>query len=415
MSIGMSQEGSDRATAYNISSKIVRRGDHLFVGWLDAPERKGGMVRIRMAACDGRTGQPLQIFTLGEGIDNHCGPGLTMDRNRRLHVVIGAHHGEFLYRWSDTPEDEHSWSEPDPIGPRHSYPAVVADAEGTLHMAYRESGDRWQLQYTRKRPGDRWEEPTIVAVSPTPGYNHFMHGLTLGPTGKVHLTFQFHYSETGEAMACKGKAAGYVSSNDGGKTWMHEGRTMESPLTIQMVQPVVSYLNKPDRSLRVAPHTVDSRDRLWMYCAMEDRGLLWRRDATGWRAINLKRAMPDLDLSIGKSSAITCDPEDRIHLLITADPNGNPTEWYDPSHELFHCVFNSDGVLRSQRQITKTDPSRSRWLPAIEHCDWLRPGVVGKGGFWCLYTDGLNAGLMSQADYNDVLKNEVYLARLDQI
>ncbi|SVD94662.1 uncharacterized protein METZ01_LOCUS447516, partial [marine metagenome] len=152
----MSQEGSDRATAYNISSKIVRRGDYLFVGWLDAPGMRGGMVRIRMAVCDGRTGEPFRIFTLGEGIDNHCGPGLTMDRNRRLHAVIGAHHGKFFYRWSDTPEDERSWSDPEPVGPRHSYPAIVADTEGTLHMAYRESGDRWQLQYTRKRPGDPW-------------------------------------------------------------------------------------------------------------------------------------------------------------------------------------------------------------------------------------------------------------------
>ena len=33
----LSAEGSGRATAYNMSNKIARRGDDLFVTWLEAP------------------------------------------------------------------------------------------------------------------------------------------------------------------------------------------------------------------------------------------------------------------------------------------------------------------------------------------------------------------------------------------
>lgn len=415
MPVCLSQNGSDRATAYNISNKIVRRGAQLFVGWLDAPAEIGGAVRIRLSVCDGASGDPVDTFTLGQGIDNHCGPALVMDNNRRLHALIGAHHGNFLYRWSDTPEDEDSWSEPEPVGPLHSYPALAADTEGTLHVAYREKGERWQLHYTRKRPGEPWDEPTVIAVSPTPGYNHFMHGLTLGPTGNLHLTFQFHYSESGEARACKGKAAGYVVSPDGGDTWLHEDESVTLPLTTQNVRPFVSYLEQPHASLRIAPHTVDSHDRLWLFCAMEDNGQLWRRDPAGWDAIDLKAILPDLDLSIGKSSAISCDPYDNIHLLIATDPTAEAAGWYDPSLELFHLVFNSEGALTSRRQLTQTDPDHARWLPAIEHCDWLQPGVVGENGFWCLYTSGLNAGLMSQGDYNDILRNDVLLTRLGSV
>ena len=35
-----------------------------------------------------------------------------------------------------------------------------------------------------------------IAISPTPGYNHYMQSLTVGPTGTLHLVFQFHFAET---------------------------------------------------------------------------------------------------------------------------------------------------------------------------------------------------------------------------
>ena len=37
----LSESGSDRATGYNMSSKLIRRDDTLFVTWLDAPIRIG--------------------------------------------------------------------------------------------------------------------------------------------------------------------------------------------------------------------------------------------------------------------------------------------------------------------------------------------------------------------------------------
>ena len=74
MATRLSAEGSDRATAYNISNKIVRRGDHLFVGWLDVPAEKEGPVRIRLAVGDGVSSERLDTFALGEGVDSSGDP-----------------------------------------------------------------------------------------------------------------------------------------------------------------------------------------------------------------------------------------------------------------------------------------------------------------------------------------------------
>jgi hypothetical protein len=138
----LSVVGSDRATAYNVSNKIVRRDDILFVGWLDAPPAPGRLAQVQLGVCDAVTGDHIKTITLGEGIDNHCGPALALDGHGRLHALTGAHHGPFLYRWSDRPGDPASWSDPEALGPADTYPSLAVDAGGTLHLAHRERGER---------------------------------------------------------------------------------------------------------------------------------------------------------------------------------------------------------------------------------------------------------------------------------
>ena len=412
--IQLSNEGSDRATAYNISRKIVRRGDDLIVGWLDGPASQGKPVRIQLGVCDADSGDLRTVVLLGEGIDNHCGPALALDANGRLHALVGAHHGEFLYRFSDDPADASSWSPPEPVGPHHSYPAFIIDSEGTFHLAYREKGDRWQLHYTRRLPGADWETPTVIAESPTPGYNHFMHSLTIGPTGRLHLTFQFHFSETGINLDCLSKGMAHVVSNDGGDSWTNEGTLCDLPLTIHTTNWITSCFDNESASLRPGTHVIDRNDRAWLFASLPDpnRGVVFHQADSGWSEINLAEKIPELDLTVGKSTAISYDFQDRVHLLVSTDPNAEHPGWYDPAHELSHICFDLDENIVSYTQLSETDPDRAHWLPAIEHWDWCQPMDIGKGGHWFLYTSGVNAGMMSEADYNDVVRTDVLLGRL---
>jgi len=416
----LSTEGSDRGTAYNISGKIVRRGHRLFVGWLDAAAARGGAARIRLGVCDVETGELIRTLTLGEGVDNHCGPAIALDGNGRLHALVGAHHGDFLYRWSDDPEDQTTWSDPEPVGPHHSYPALAIDAQGTLHLAYREKGERWQLQYTRKHPDGVWQPPVVIAESPVPGYNHFMHSLTVGEgTGNLHLTFQFHYDESGNARQCKGKAAVYVSSADGGDSWTNEGESCELPLKVDSARPFASCLDNPEHSLRIGTHVVDAEGHPWLFCSLPDppRGVIWRHTDRladqSWSEIDLAGISPQLDTSGGKSTAISRDAQGRIHLLVGTHPGGSPTGWYDPAMELFHITLEKDGsAVCTPRQLTDNDPERARWLPSIEPWDWTRPDDIATDGHWFTYTSGVAAGMLSDPNYDHSLKTEVYLGKL---
>ena len=232
----ISTQGSDRGTGYNMSGKLIRRDGKLFIGWLDAPPEEGTQARIMIGVCDEVTGEMHRAFQIGEGIDNHCGPALILDDNGRLHALVGAHHGPFFYRWSDNPEDPNTWSETEALGALSTYPSFAVDQEGTLHLSYRESGDRWAMWYRRKKANQNWEPPRSIAVSPVAGYNHFMQSLTTGPDGTLHLIFQFHFAESGHAADCRGRAAVHVYSEDGGDTWYNEGVRFEDPLTMETMR-----------------------------------------------------------------------------------------------------------------------------------------------------------------------------------
>ncbi len=149
----LSAEGSDRGTGYDLSNKLIRRGPDLCLGWLNAPCVTGGPTRAMLGVADVRSGELKDAVCLATGIDNHCGPALALEPGGRLHFMSGAHHGDFLHRWTEAadPLDIDRWSEPVAVGPRASYPSLICDPAGVLHLAYRSSLARVSAQQCNER------------------------------------------------------------------------------------------------------------------------------------------------------------------------------------------------------------------------------------------------------------------------
>ena len=412
----ISSTGSDRATGYDMSNKIIRTANSLFAGWLDAPEEPGDTAKVRLGIFDPTTGEHRSTQTLGEGIDNHCGPALAMDPSGRMHTLIGAHHGPFLYRWSDNPAEPGSWSDPLPLGPDDTYPALAIDAEETLHLSHREKGDRWQLWYRRKHKNQDWEPPIAIATSPTPGYNHYMQSLTVGPTGTLHLIFQFHFAESGRAEDCKCRAAVYLRSYDSGDTWVSDSDKVATlPVTLENMTPVRYIPDGGDdrHAVRVANSIVDGQDRVWFFASIKDaeHGIIFRRDPQGWKEFDLGNMIGDFNLEGGRATCISQSSDGRIHLAIATNPEGRRTKWFDPSLSIFHTSFDDKGEKHQFEAITEPDKIAANWLPALEHWDWNRSDICCQNGPWMMYTCGLNAGGIG-GDNKSALKTKVYLTRI---
>jgi hypothetical protein len=410
----LSKSGSDRATGYNMSSKIIRRDDTLFVTWLDAPPELGQPAAAMLGVCDLKSGELRKTIRLGEGIDNHCGAALALDGDGRLHAVIGAHGGDFLYRWSDAPESETAWSPPEPLGPQDTYPSLVVDAKGTLHLAHREGGERWQLWYRRKHPGGAWEPPKSLAISPVPGYNHYMQSLTVGPTGSLHLIFQFHYADSGHASDCRGRAAVHLQSDDGGDTWFNDGQRCDTlPLTVETMNAICRHEGQHEMwEVRVGNHVVDAENHPWFFASIPGRraGVVWHRTDDGWQDIDLGEKIPTLNMENGRATSISRDADGYLHLIVATNPFGEKTPWFEPSLELFYLKFTADGSLIDSQQLTENDPAAANWLPSLEWWDWTRPAVSCADAPWFLYTCGLNAGGIGGDNRNSV-DTAVYLSK----
>ena len=301
---------------------------------------------------------------------------------------------------------------PEALGPAEPYPSLAVDAAGTLHLAHRERADRWQLWYRRKRPGSSWEAPRPLAVSPEPGYNHYMQSLSVGPTGTIHLTFQFHYAASGRAEDCRGRAAVYLYSEDGGDTWINDDGTRCSalPLTIETARSLCRY---PEGGVRIGNHVVDGENRPLLFASLPNRsgGVLWRRDVGGWKTIDLSPALGDLCTRGGRATSLSRDVSGGLHLVAAVDPDGRETAWFDPSLELFHICLDADGTALGVDQMTEADPVVAHWLPALEQWNWSRREQYCRDGIWLLYTRGLNAGGI-WGDNRNAIATEIHLSRL---
>lgn len=255
----------------------------------------------------------------------------------------------------------------------------------------------------------RFQDTTIICI-------RYMHSLTVGPTGHLHLVYQFHYGDTGRADDCKGRAAIYMRSEDGGDTWLHEdGSTASLPVTIDSMKPVVHFPKGGPglHYLRVANNVVDELDRVWFFCSVVDNegGVIFRREGDAWSRIELGGMTGGMDLSGGRSSSLSRGPGGHMHLLVSTRPGGEASSWYDAGNEVFHLEMDSEGAFKDFRQLTETDPAAAQWLPALVNWDWTRPTASCLGGHWFTYTRGTNEGGIG-GDNRSPLKTEVYLSRL---
>ncbi len=402
----LSNCGSDRATAYVNTNRIVRCGDSLFIGWLGAPKEIGKLAPVNLSHYHTPSGTAGEPFCLGHGYNNHCGPALCADGDGRLHAIIGADHHPFLYRWSDTPHLPESWSEPEALGPHDAYPSLIADRNGTLHLTHRtlKMGGYWELWYRRKPKGKPWEAPVVLAITPLPGYSHFYQSISTGPSGTLHLLFQYCYSYSGRSADVRSRMIVHLTSPDGGTRWFNEGRHCTLPLAMEHNIPVLFDMRG---GFKITNHLVDAQDRLWFFTSLPEQptGALLCREESGWRQVDLPARFRRLSFVGGRDGTLSRGNDGTIHLVIPARPDDREADWYDPGFELFHLALCPDGTRTECRQLSATDPNAASWHPALEHWDWARSDFASPALCW---THGVT-GLLGGASNINALRTNVFL------
>lgn len=154
------------------------------------------------------TAVPIERSTTKIGPDLHDLPAITMGKDRRAIVVIGAHHALFRILTARKPENiAAGWSPPiiigDPAqGPpyrEYSYVSLNLSLRGTLNIVARAEG-RWgyyDLVQFRKSADGQWTDwpgarPHRIIASPRrTGYIAWRQRISMAPDGRLTLSFAY--------------------------------------------------------------------------------------------------------------------------------------------------------------------------------------------------------------------------------
>jgi hypothetical protein len=352
----LSETGSTRGTAYAMSNKVVTLGSRTHVAWLDR------ISRTMVATYDNEKGQWLGTWLVGEGLDNHGGPALTVDSGGYLHVVFGPHHGDFQYFRSARPNDASEWTSLGVFGARGTYPSLVCDSRDTLHVTYRGLGTPWQLAYQRRSKGGDWSVPIAIVDAAVPdGYTQYGNALCVGPDDCLHLVFHIY-----DMHPAAGKAAGYLTSPDGGDSWMlADGTPVELPFTPEKPGWVEQ---GPELDLRVGNVQLSPEGLPYFtvghYKSKPGSTALWHWDGQAWRSTALSPVVRELlpGAHTGHGT-LTFDESGGLWIALQASENG---AWGDPTSAIVLLYSADRGKTFEAIQVASGDEPKGNWLPSIE-------------------------------------------------
>jgi hypothetical protein len=211
-----------------MSGKIVRRSGLLLATWLDVDRQN------RWVLVDPSKGAVVREGTVGPvRKDNHCGAAVTTDVDGTLHLVVGAHHGPFVhYRMPSGADDWQAVEDGRAIGQAATYPSLVCDGQGTLHLTYRhEPGGRNACLHYHRRPKEgSWSEARVLAKSAVSEHSWLTNAIEVGPKGRLHVVLSNTLPVPDAGPTARYYGASHLYSDDSGHSWRQFG--LAEPLAL---------------------------------------------------------------------------------------------------------------------------------------------------------------------------------------
>lgn len=403
----LSASGSGRATAYLESGKIITFRGRTHVAWLDTPPEG---FRIKVRTLEHATGQWSPAVTVGEAVDNHGGPALTVDAEGYLHIVYFSHHHPFRYHRSRRLNDASAWGAMEQFGRDLTYPTLLCASDGTLILSARRSFENrpWELELWSKAPGRPWTRRSAFLRSRQLNYSQFAASMMWAPDHRrLYLSFRiyempdFEKKDAITAVSC-------ITSPDAGSTWTKlDGEPLILPASADELDNIELCDSRDGRiadngSMAVSP----AGTPYFTYSIKTPTGaecfLASPQPDGGWRKILLNEFLPGTHRSwaMVHQGGVVFTPDGRLIVVSTImDFKPGEEAWAHPSTEIMEFVSRDGGRTFNAGWLSTPDPQVPQWLPNLEKPTGFnevppRPGVIYTSG-------GAGVGL------GDVLSNEV--------
>lgn len=411
--VTLSEEGSDRATAYPMSAKLVAWDGRWLATWLDR-HRQNQWAVIDPAEASVTAAGPIGPIRR----DNHCGSALAASPDGAAHLLIGGHHDEFFH-FHASAGVEPTWQQVGIAAPTGAtYPSLASAPDGMLHLTYRCRGllgkDQpypYHVMYARWNAADGWSAPRPLVRVATLDHTWTMHGLTVDAAGGLHVVMTATLPQ-GERDKYYG--AIHLTSRDAGASWLDDdGVAIAGPGLAASLPRIEGRGLDPSRIERQAtpplpcgPHNSYYHQMVPSNPVATRRGLVvlvhdqlgaaidaWRRDAGGWSRFATLPTAGDGRRWSGFSTLA-----ERVDGTLEAVATVAPAHGFGADGStLRRVVMDADGRVLDQHDVLPADPSRACWLPSLER------GPLLRGHPALLATVGRNAasGLAHANNFND--------------
>lgn len=410
----LSETGSGRATAYIESSKIVTFHGKTHVAWLDTPPEG---FRIKIRTRDHDTGAWSEAVTVGEAVDNHGGPALTIDREGYLHIVYFSHHHPFRYHRSVRPNDASEWGTMEQFGTDLTYPTLLCAADGTLILSARRSYEKepWELELWRKPPGGVWTRQGPILKSQRVNYSQYAASMMWGADHKkLFLSFRIYEQPSYDTPPVSYTAVGFMMSPDEGRTWCKlNGTKLVLPATGDTVDIIFRSESAHGRvvesgAMALGPGDVPHIGYSVRLEHSSESYLATPQPGGGWHHLHLNPFLPHgwRNCAMIFSGGIVFNGEGQP-IIVTPVVNLSDGQqfWGHKSTELVRLDSTDGGRTFTGQLVDEPDPSQPRWMPNLERPTGFNevpqyPGMI--------YTDGDSGPGLS-----DMLQNKVVWQVLD--
>ena len=168
---------------------------------------------------DGSVSDPVFVGFGGVANDDHNWPGISMDSEGYIHVIMNGHHDPACYTKSAKPNDISSWSDIEQIGTFNSYGSILIDKNDEIHIMTRDAsrGYRFDISVTSKAKGGSWTKSYVIKRT-APYYEVARQRMSYNPlTNDIYIHY---YSQSDYFEVFKDEYDGIVF------TWPNEERTM---------------------------------------------------------------------------------------------------------------------------------------------------------------------------------------------
>lgn len=453
----LSTNGSDRASAYPMSSKIARWREGWYVTYLDAQCQN----QCAFVSADGSVVSTLPAGPLRR--DNHCGCALVAAPCGDLHLVVGAHHGGFFHYRLRADAGEHAWellsegigdgggetswsaaNRMSTFSNGATYPSLLVDGRGRLHLFYRSKGWNGSAPYPYYVVYQRWDEregwsPARALVrGAVEEHNWTFHGCAIDAEERLHCCFVHSLPLDAEGrimpatpggvqqyrphQACY-YGASHLWSADGGESWTQTGAALALPAPMpdlariegatldparieqSPTRPGGSYGNSYYNYMTLSAPLAARDGSLWLilHNQLTGRAELCRWRDGKWQRERLVAAPGNFaePLRFINFSTLTQRADGRVEVVLTVSGDlrgGNRPGFGTPGTTLLRMRCAEDGAVEEQELIEQPG-ARALWLPNFERAE---PGLL-RDAPALLCTRGLNAHNNYSDNRNEVL------------